>query len=125
MTLDYKKEAKFFATVALGAGVFAAGVFYLGNPNNLDRIVTGTINGVGGAIQRVEPAFSDPNGVRIDRLAPQPRREFRAEVTQQEIESFENHYHRGMCEYYTNNGTAADLRMYQEMANVDCARWGF
>ena len=33
MKLDYKKESKFFATVALGAGVFTSVILALGNVN--------------------------------------------------------------------------------------------
>ena len=126
MTLNYKNELKFFGAVTLGAGVFAAAVFTLGNVNNLDHVATNAIAIGGDTIDRIEPVFSDPNGVRLDRLAPQPRRQVRAEVTQQEVETFENNYHRGMCEYWANNPSmAGNVQQYEQAANVDCGRWGF
>jgi hypothetical protein len=83
-----------------------------------------TVNTVSEAIQRVEPVFSDPNGVRIDRLNTQPRQTII--IGEGEVETFNNNYHAGMCEYWTNNPSmAGNVQQYEQAANVDCGRWGF
>ena len=124
MTVNFKQELKFFGTVALGAGVFAAAVFTLGNVNNLDRAVTGTVNTVNGALERVEPVFSDPNGVRLDRFNTQPRQTII--IGEAEVETFNNNYHATMCEYWANNPSiGGTVEHYEYYANVDCGRWGF